>query len=176
MQSKKVGVTPGNDGSRGARNQQTAMAGQFFVVAELCRRGAYAVTFAGNMPRIDILASNTDQTRTVQIQVKSKRKGTWQAHFRLDQLEEAISRPEDPSRFWVLVDIGEDNSQPPRHWIVPERRMLEIMCGKRREYLARPGDLRAKSPDWPHNAIVEKDLPQDARDVEGGWERLGILS
>jgi len=152
------------------------MAGQFFVAAELCRRGAYAVTFAGNMPRIDILASNTDQTKTVHIQVKSKRKGTWQAHFRLDQLEEAISLPEDPSRFWVLVDIGEDNSQSPRYWIVPERRMLEIMRDNREKCRASPKDLRGKSPDWPHNAIVEKDLPQDARDVEGGWERLGILS
>jgi len=162
-------------GNRGAQNQQTARAGEFFVAAELCRRGAYAVTFAGNMPRIDILASKTDQTRTVQIQVKSRRKGTWQAHFRLDQLKEAISRLKDSSRFWVLVDLGKDNSQPPRYWIVPERRMLEIMYGKRQKYLASPGKLRAKSPDWSHNAIVEKDLPQDARDVEGGWERLGIL-
>lgn len=38
--------------------QQVARAGEHFVAAELHRRGAYAVTFAGNMPDIDILASD----------------------------------------------------------------------------------------------------------------------
>lgn len=47
--------------------QQVARAGEQLVAAELHRRGAYAVTFAGNMPRIDILASNTAQTVTVMI-------------------------------------------------------------------------------------------------------------
>lgn len=43
----------------GARNQQTGRAGEHFVAAELNRRGAYAVTFAGNMPKIDVMASYT---------------------------------------------------------------------------------------------------------------------
>jgi hypothetical protein len=38
--------------------QQVARAGEHFVAAELHGRGAYAVTFAGNMPEIDILASD----------------------------------------------------------------------------------------------------------------------
>jgi hypothetical protein len=38
--------------SRGASNQQVARAGEHFVAAELNKRGAYAVTFAGNMPKI----------------------------------------------------------------------------------------------------------------------------
>lgn len=62
----------------GARNQQTARAGEYFVAAELNRRGAYAVTFAGNMPKIDIVASNVGRTREVSIQVKTRRSGTWQ--------------------------------------------------------------------------------------------------
>jgi hypothetical protein len=45
--------------------QQVARAAEHLVAAELHRRGAYAVTFAGNMPRIDIVASNLEQTRTV---------------------------------------------------------------------------------------------------------------
>ena len=56
----------------GGRNKQTGRAGEYFVAAELCRRGAYAVTFAGNMANIDILASNDEQTRTVNIQVSFK--------------------------------------------------------------------------------------------------------
>ena len=37
--------------SRGASNQQVGRAGEYFVVAELNKRGAYAVPFAGNMPK-----------------------------------------------------------------------------------------------------------------------------
>ncbi|MBM4431205.1 MAG: hypothetical protein FJ026_12790, partial [Chloroflexi bacterium] len=63
---------------RGARNQQVARAGEHFVVAELNKRGAFAVTFAGNMPKIDLIACNQDQSRTIYIQVKTKRGGrTW---------------------------------------------------------------------------------------------------
>ena len=35
---------------------QVGQAGEHFVAAELHRRGAYAVTFSGNMPNIDILS------------------------------------------------------------------------------------------------------------------------
>jgi hypothetical protein len=65
--------TSSKSSSRGASNQQVARAGEHFVAAELNKRGAYAVTFAGNMPKIDLLACNADQSRTVQIQVKTKK-------------------------------------------------------------------------------------------------------
>jgi hypothetical protein len=50
---------PAITSSRGARNQQAAGAGEYFVVAELNKRGA----FAGNMPEIDLMACNQDQNR-----------------------------------------------------------------------------------------------------------------
>jgi hypothetical protein len=59
--------------SRGASNQQVARAGEHFVAAELNKRGAYAVTFAGNMPKIDLLACNEDQSRTVQNSSENKK-------------------------------------------------------------------------------------------------------
>jgi len=52
-----------------------AQAGEYFVAAERNKRGAFAVTVAGNMPKIDIIASNCDSSRTVYIQVKTKRGG-----------------------------------------------------------------------------------------------------
>ena len=55
-----------------ANPQQVARAGEHFVAADLNRRGVYTVTFAGNMPKIDVLASDKEQTRTVSIQVKTR--------------------------------------------------------------------------------------------------------
>jgi hypothetical protein len=52
--------------------QQVARAGELYVAAEIHRRGGYAVTFAGNMPGIDILASGPVDQRRISIQVKAK--------------------------------------------------------------------------------------------------------
>lgn len=60
------------------------------------------MTFAGAMPEIDIIANDGAQTRTVAIQVKTKRAGDWQKTIRgsttrMPQVAE--------TRFWVFVDL-----------------------------------------------------------------------
>ena len=53
-------------------------AGEHYVAAELNRRGAYASPFSGNVPGIDIVATDDDQKCTAYIQVKTKRDhGKW---------------------------------------------------------------------------------------------------
>jgi hypothetical protein len=42
-------------------SRATGQAGEYFVAAEICRRGGTATTFAGNMPGFDIVAG--DDTR-----------------------------------------------------------------------------------------------------------------
>ena len=99
--------------SRGASNQQVARAGEHFVAAELNKRGAYAVTFAGNMPKIDLLACNSDQSRTVQIQVKTKKGGrSWHASIVDCMAMEELPSPLDVIKFWVFVDLGASNAAP----------------------------------------------------------------
>ena len=84
--------------------QQVARAGEMFVAAEIHRRGGYAVTFAGNMPGIDILASDLADTRRISIQVKAKSSGSWHARFPKDAAE-CSGDPAETS-FWVFVDLG----------------------------------------------------------------------
>ena len=53
-------------------------AGEHYVAAKLNRRGAYASPFSGNVPGIDIIATDDDQNRMAYIQVKTKRgRGNW---------------------------------------------------------------------------------------------------
>jgi len=110
----------------GIRNQQTARAGEFFVAAELNRRGANAVTFAGNMPGIDILANMKD--KVVQIQVKSKRKGTWQTSYKEGRQN---PRPND-NRFWVFVDL---KRAAPEYYIVPDHWIRKNIYKFHQKYL-----------------------------------------
>ncbi len=143
--------------SRGARNQQTARAGEYFVAAELNRRGAYAVTFAGNMPKIDIVASNVKRTREVTIQVKTRRSGSW--HSSIDEGRRRRQPHQDEKGFWVLVDLATDKG-PPIYYVVPDWWMRNDIYRAHRAYLRRHGGKRAINPQSKHDSIDIRRIAQ----------------
>jgi hypothetical protein len=157
-----------NQGVPHPSTQQVARAGEHLVAAELHRRGAFAVTFAGNMPRIDILASNAEQTRTVMIQVKTKRSGTWQASTRAGIPREAV--PEE-QRFWVFVDLRKNANEPPVYYIVHEWWIQNDIHEAHQAYLSRAGGTRTRNPESTHHAIPLSRI----KDSKDRWDRLGIL-
>ena len=60
-------------------NDTTGRAGEHYVAAELSRRGAYASPFSGNVPGIDVIATDRNREQLAYIQVKTKRRGVhWQ--------------------------------------------------------------------------------------------------
>ena len=151
----------------GARNQQTARAGEHFGAAELNRRGAYAVTFAGNMPKVDILASNIDGTRTVRIQVKTRRSGTWHSSIHAGRR----SRPtRDETSFWVFVDLADDSGSP-TYYVVPDWWMRNNIYKVHREYLAKHGGRRKVNPKSEHHGIDLRRIAQ----WKGRWDLLKIF-
>jgi len=154
---------------RGARNQQVARAGEHFVVAELNKRGAFAVTFAGNMPKIDLIACNQDQSRTVHIQVKTKRGGhRW--HSSIVGCGPVTDPPANETNFWVLVDLGDVNVSP-RYWVVPDWWMRDNIYRSHEAWIASRGGTRPRNPDSTHHSIDETRLRQwGAR-----WDILDIF-
>ncbi|WP_287158202.1 hypothetical protein [Chloroflexus sp.] len=156
------------EGARGVRNQQVARAGEYFVVAELNKRGAFAVPFAGNMPNIDIIACDSQETRTVYIQVKTKRGGkNW--HSSIVGCQPTSPRV-DEYRFWVFVDLG-DVQTSPRYWIVPDWWVKNDIYNAHQAYLAKHGGIRPGNPDSTHHSIAESRLEQ----WQSRWDILGIL-
>jgi len=159
---------PRRQTSRGARNQQVARAGEHFVVAELNKRGAFAVTFAGNMPKIDLIACNQDQSRTIHIQVKTKRGGrTWHSSI---VGSKPMNPPADETNFWVFVDLGDLNASP-RYWVVPDWWIRDNIYRTHKAYLDSHGGKRARNPDSTHHAIDESRL----KEWQGRWDILGIF-
>ena len=55
------------------RTDTIGRAGEHYVAAELNRRGAYASPFSGNVPGIDIVATDSEQNRMVYIQVRASK-------------------------------------------------------------------------------------------------------
>ena len=58
-------------------------AGEHYVAAEINRRGGYAAPFAGNVPAIDILATDSKAEKVAYIQVKTKSpRSNWQVSLK----------------------------------------------------------------------------------------------
>ena len=86
---------------------QTGVAGEYFVAAELSRRGYVASLTLRNTPRIDVLASNADATKSVGIQVK-----TCQS-TRPDWLMNSKAEADTGEKlFYVFVCLPEQGEKP----------------------------------------------------------------
>ena len=153
-----------------ANSQQVARAGEHFVAAELNRRGAYAVTFAGNMPIIDVLASDNEQTMTVSIQVKTKSGSSrgWQTDIRRGQPR---AKDSNENRYWIFVDLG-TNGNAPEYCVVPEWWIQSDIYERHQEYLTNHGGERPKTKDSTHHQI----LPHRIEQWRDRWDELGILA
>lgn len=144
---------------------QVGAAGEHFVAAEIHRRGGHAVTFAGNMRDIDLLASDADHGRVIKIQVKTKTAGTWQTSTTRGQKRQ---EPESEDNFWVLVDLGKDY---PEFYVVPLWWMQNDIHTAHSKYLADSGGHRVKNDTSTHHAIPVARIAQ----WKGQWDVLGIL-
>lgn len=150
-------------------NQQVSRAGEHFVVAELNKRGAFAVPFAGNMPKIDLIAFNKGQSHIIQIQVKTKSRGrTWQSSIRHGQ--RIADPPADETNFWIFVDLG-DLDASPRYWLVPDSWMRDDIYRSHEAWLERHGGKRPRNPDATHHSIHESRLTE----WQERWDVLGIF-
>jgi hypothetical protein len=155
--------------SHGARSQLVGRSGKYFVIAELNKRGAFAVPIAGHIPKLDIIACNRDQNRTVYInKVVTKRGGkTWHSSIADG---ESMTPKDDERNFWVFVDLG-DKTEYPRYWIVPEWWIKDNIYRTHQEYLNRHGGTRPKNPESEHHSIDESRLAQ----WRDRWDILGIF-
>jgi hypothetical protein len=148
------------------RTYRTGQAGQFFVAAELNRRGAYAVTLAGNMPRVDLLASNMNQTHTVSIQVKSRASGTWQSSTK------EIDREPTEDHFWILVDFEKKSlSDLPDYYIIPDKWMRQDIKKHHDAYLKKHGGKRKGGGESDHHSIGVDRIKQ----WKDRWDILGVF-
>jgi hypothetical protein len=149
-------------------NQQVGRTGEHFVAAELHRRDAYAVTFSGNMPDIDILASDVSRARTVSIQVKTKTTGTWQTSTRRGR-----PREENPyeTEFWIFVDVGRNPEIRPHYFVVPSWWIENSIHVEHQAYIARHSGQRARSPQSTHHAVPLSRVEQ----WRERWDVLGIF-
>ena len=115
------------------RNNLTGAAGEYYVAGELSKMGYIASLTMKNTIGIDIIASCTDGSRTVNIQVKTKRHGgpNWVLNKKADTFV-------NDNIVYVFVDIHHENERP-KYYIVPSKLVAEHTKTRYTEWMRTPG-------------------------------------
>lgn len=109
----------------------TGVTGEYYVAAELSRRGHIASITLRNTRGVDILCSNGDASKSVGIQVKSKT-GIGRSWI----LGEKADTYHAPNLFYVFVNIIDEKH--PEYTIVPSKVVATHTSESHSNYLATP--------------------------------------
>lgn len=114
------------DGVERDRGQtiRTGIAGEFFVAAELSKRGWIATLTAKNTPDVDVLASWSTGDVQARIQVKT-RTPAYAYGWRVGRQLKLVGDRD----FLILVDLGAE-SEMPTYWIVPTVKAAEMIASE----------------------------------------------
>lgn len=111
----------------------SGVAGEYFVAAELSRKGFLASITLRNTKGVDILCSNAGATKTVAIQVKTNRRSN--REWMLNQKAESFY---SDNHFYVFVNLH-DNKQQPDYFIVPSEVVATYAKETHAAWLIAPG-------------------------------------
>jgi hypothetical protein len=139
------------------------VAGEYFVAAELSRRGYIASISLRNTRGIDILATNQDGSQSVTIQCKTsqKSKKRWVLN---KKSEDFVS----PTHFYVFVLLGAADERPQYH-VVPSQDVAAYLKADHAKWIATPGRGGRKHVDNSVRVFVDKDDAYLER-----WDLLGL--
>ena len=141
----------------------TGIAGEYFVGAELSRRGYVASITLRNTRGIDILASNADATKSVGIQVKTNQEASkkW-------ILNEKIEKNVATNLFFVFVRLNGRHDAPEYH-IVPRADVVKYVSEDHKQWLSKPGRKGQAHKDSSIRNFADMDEKYLDR-----WELLGL--
>jgi len=110
-------------------SQLAGIAGEYFVAAELSRRGLIASITMRNSPGIDILATDMRAKRTVTIQCKTSRSST-KGWILSDKAEGFTPK----NHFYVFVRLGAATDRPTYH-VVPAKIVAKYVTSRHQAWL-----------------------------------------
>ncbi|MCK9209055.1 MAG: hypothetical protein M0P66_18230 [Salinivirgaceae bacterium] len=107
------------------------VSGEYFVAAELSQRGIVATLTLKNTPYIDLLATNLEKGKVVNIQVKTMSIHN-NAGWHLGEKDEKPSKIKN--HYYVLVNLKGVGIQP-EYIIIPQKKLSEFLRKDHSDYL-----------------------------------------
>lgn len=121
--------------------QLSGIAGEYYVAAELSRRGYLAAITLRNSDGVDILISNIDGDKLFSIQVKStQNKRKW-------ILSKKVEIEYSEKKYFVFVNIPADINLSPEYIIVHSKVLADNIYNGHKSWLAEPGRNGKKRND-----------------------------
>ena len=139
------------------------VAGEYFVGAELSRRGYIASITLRNTRGVDLLVSNEDASRSVGVQVK-----TWRGCKREWLLDVKVESFFSDALFYVFVNLPHDGSAP-EFFVVPSKIVATHAKRYHEEWLATPGRRGQQHKDNPRRKFHDEEGQYLNR-----WDLLGL--
>ena len=141
----------------------SGVAGEYFVAAELSRRGYLASITLRNTKGVDILCSNADATKTIAIQVKTNRRSS--REWVLNQKAESFYAT---NHYYVFVNLH-DSVNSPDYFIVPSEAVALYVKETHVEWLNTPGKGGRAHIDTPMRKFADTSEKYKDR-----WDLLGL--
>lgn len=141
----------------------SGIAGEYFVAAELSRRGYIASITLRNTKGIDILASNSTATRQIAIQVKTNQgsKPEW-------VLSKEAEIFHANNLFYMFVNLRSSEGRPD-FYIVPSKSVADFVRKDHQEWLEKPGKRGQAHKDNPVRQFRDPEKQFLER-----WDLLGL--
>ncbi len=139
------------------------LAGEYYVAAELNRRGIMAALTYGAAKSADIIATNDQNGKACIVEVKTAQapNKSWRV------VPDIGERPNTEHMFWVLVLLPLQQSEMPRFFVFSEAGLAPLYRTPTQEYLARYEAKHGKpysGAGYPQ--VQSKHVPPAA---EGRW-------
>jgi hypothetical protein len=140
----------------------TGAAGEYYVAAELSRRGWAASITPKGVERNDVLAQHVDTQAVVAIQVKTSAGGPT---FRLGAKNE---QPTVATNEWYALVCLSEQDERPTFYLVPRNTIAAYLYVDHRVWLATPGMGGKQHKDSSMRAVRSEEIEP----YREGWDRL----
>jgi hypothetical protein len=142
------------------------VAGEYFVAAELSRRGLIATLTLKNTPNIDVIATTIDGAKTANIQVKTKQNPYG---WRLDKKNEEIM----PGKNFFMIFVDLHKSDKIDYYIIPQKDLAKAIAKDHQDWLLKPGRGGRSHADTPIRAFDPPRFPQLEK-FKNNWDILDM--
>jgi len=147
-------------------NNLVGTAGEYYVCAELCKRGYLALMTPKNNPLFDVVVSNSDGSKTVSIQVKTRsihNKQGWKLG------KDITEKKNNPNLFVILVNLEEDY---PEFYIYEYDELADIVERNYQKYISTPKRDGSQRQEVPFRWHDIKNFTEDDKNRKNKWELI----
>lgn len=109
--------------SKQDRKLHLGLAGEYFVAAELQRRGITASITFGNDKKADVIAFSLSSQKALSVEVKTTMEDKWVLGGYVPS-----DAPERRDKLWVFVRIPKDLETGPDYYVLTEKDQLTPLC------------------------------------------------